>query len=153
MKNIFYLTNEGFKKIKKEKELLEKKKNKKLKLDFPIFNRSKRTDPDYVNCLEEISFMKRRIMEIKNILRHARIIAPSQNNCKVINVGAKVTIKDELGGEMAFQIVETIETNPSQGKISSKSPMGSALIGHRAKESVFVKKPVNKRFLIKKIEY
>ncbi len=153
-KNIFFLTNEGLNKIKKEKDVLERKKDYMLKFEFPVFNRSKRTDPDYVNCLEEINFIKKRILEINDILRNAKIITETKKPAEIVDLGAKVTVQDEKGAEsMSFQIVDTIETNPSKGKISRISPLGAALLGKKLKEIVFVSSPVNKKYVIKDIKY
>jgi len=45
---------------------------------------------------------------------------------------------------MTYEIVGSTEANPSQGKISSESPIGSVLIGRKAGEKVAAATPGGK---------
>ena len=50
-------------------------------------------------------------------------------------------------------VVGTLEANPEQGKISSESPVGKALLGRKIGEKVMISSPVKTIYKIKKIKY
>ena len=52
-----------------------------------------------------------------------------------IQVGDRVTVRFESGNVYAFLIVER-NGNPESGTISSRSPLGKALLGHQTGERV-----------------
>ena len=55
----------------------------------------------------------------------------------VVDIGSTVKVVDESdGSEMTFRIVGSNEANVAEGKISDLSPVGKALIGHRAGDVV-----------------
>ena len=58
----------------------------------------------------------------------------------LVDVGCTVTVESELGIQ-TFQIVNSHESNVPQGKISYYSPVGRALIGKKAKDTVLIKTP------------
>ena len=59
-----------------------------------------------------------------------------------VNIGTTVTVRNAKNGfEIAYQIVGTTEADPRKGKISNESPIGAALIGHKAGEKVDVHTP------------
>ena len=58
-------------------------------------------------------------------------------------VGNKVTVEDmEDGSREVYQIVGTQEADPREGRISNDSPLGRALLGHRAGDIAEVEAPV-----------
>ena len=65
------------------------------------------------------------------------------------------TVKIEINGEIdEFTIVETLEADPANKKISTSSPIGKALLGKEEGETITVKTPiVNHRCKILKIKY
>jgi transcription elongation factor GreA len=152
--NTFYITNEGLDKMMREFQNLEKEKNRKLKQEVRILGGIKKSDPDYINSFEEINFIKKRINEIKNIIVNARLINPAAGKNNTVGLGAKVTLLEEGSKKFTtLKIVDSVEVNPADGKISRYSPMGSALMGHKTKEIIFVRGPINRNYFIKKIEY
>ena len=56
-----------------------------------------------------------------------------------INIGCKVKLYDkEFDEEVEYHIVGSTEANSLQGKISNESPVGMALLHHRAGDTVKV---------------
>ncbi len=74
------------------------------------------------------------ITKIEFDLEHAEIIQTNKNSDRV-EIGSTVTVDSEKGTN-AFQILGSSETNPAKGIISHTSPIGSALLGHRAGEKI-----------------
>jgi len=94
---------------------------------------------EYEDARNEQSFIEGRIQELEYTLKHgavSKICSASDSVC----IGSKVSV--EMDGEkMVYEIVGSTEADPSEGRISSESPIGSALMGRKAKESVEAKIP------------
>ena len=70
------------------------------------------------------------------------IISDDQIQTDVVNVGSIVTVFNETRNtENVYSIVGATEADPLNGKISDHSPIGAALIGHRANDKVTVETP------------
>ena len=84
------------------------------------------------------------IAEVKDLVEHAIVIEMEHGDGagKVV-VGNKVTVEDmEDGSREVYQIVGTQEADPREGRISNDSPLGRALLGHRAGDMAEVEAPV-----------
>ena len=76
-----------------------------------------------------------RLSETEYALTHAVIIQPSSG--AVVQLGHMVTVAVN-GKEKTYRILGASETCPERGIISHNSPIGAALIGRRAGETVSV---------------
>ncbi len=149
----FYLTKEGLEKLKKEYLELKKLKIVKTKGESPKVLQSEDLNPEYLAFREDLNFLEVRLIELESIFKNAIIIKPPVAEQKdSINLGATILV-DVDGQNDEFQIVGTLEANPSAGKISNESPVGKALLGHKAGESVLVSSPVQTVYKIKKVKY
>ena len=74
-----------------------------------------------------------RISEIESILENYTVVETKQNN--IVQVGSTVTVKVK-DIEKVYKIVGVNESDPIAGKISGDSPLGSALLGKKAMESI-----------------
>lgn len=77
----------------------------------------------------------RRIHEIKERLKVAVVIKKGATADGRVRVGARVTVRVN-GKEKAYDITGSLETDPSTGRISHQSPLGQALLGHKAGDTV-----------------
>ena len=76
------------------------------------------------------------------LLATARVIEDDKNKRgESIQVGSTVTIQEDGSEEETYTIVGAAEANPREGKISNESPMGRALLTHRAGDEVQVETP------------
>ena len=93
------------------------------------------------------------ILEIENKLKYAVIIKDSANKKGIVSLGSKVDFVDEEIGEvMTYEIVGTTEADVEQGRISNESPIGNALLGRKAGDTVRVVVPSGiTTLLIKKV--
>lgn len=149
----FYLTKKGLKKIKKEYENLTNLKFGKIKRESPKILHSEDLNPEYLSFQEDLNFLEMKMAETENILKNAELIKlPPEEGKNIVNLGAQVTVEvDDQIDE--FEIVGSIETNPSLGKISNESPVGKALLGHKVGDKVIVSSPIKTIYKIKKIKY
>lgn len=83
-----------------------------------------------------------RINFLQNILKYSRVIDTDSLPKGEVTLLSKVEVTNlGTGVRMTFQIVSPHETNLEQGKISLRSPIGEALMGHKEGEEVVVKAP------------
>ena len=97
---------------------------------------------DYTAAREEQSFLEGRIAQIEVTLRTARVIeTPDAEPDGRIALGATVRIADEAGAETTFRLVGSAEADPGNGRISNVSPVGRAILGRTAGETVEIAAP------------
>ena len=88
-----------------------------------------------------------RISQIKVILKNAIIV--EANTDGRVGIGSRVVlIKKNEREEKKYHIVGNEEADFALGKISFESPLGSALMGKRAKDEIQVKTPKGKSMYI-----
>jgi transcription elongation factor GreA len=93
----------------------------------------------YDHAKEEQSRLEGRIGELQSFLRNAVLIQSTVNN-GIVQLGSTVTIDE--GGELdTYTIVGALEAAPLKGRISNESPIGKALLSHKAGETVEVVAP------------
>lgn len=93
-----------------------------------------------------------RISEIEDQLHRAVIIAEDASGGA--GLGARIRVRDEKGQERQFELVGTYEVDVLKGKISDASPIGQALSGKHAGDTVEVPLPKGKaKFEILSVEY
>ena len=95
---------------------------------------------DYEAARKEQSFLEGRIQQIEKMLKHASIIEIAAEGGAVV-LGSTVVVETDRHGEEIFTIVGSAEADAAAGKISFTSPIGRALIGRRAGETVRVQVP------------
>lgn len=149
----FYLTKEGLEKIKKEYQELQKIRESKVKEGVPSFS-SEEVNPEYLIFQEDLKSLEDRINEIQQILKNTQLIKiPPKEKRNVVNLGAKILVETGGGQSDEFEIVGSLEANPSLGKISNESPVGEALLGRKIGEKVIVQSAIKATYKIKKIRY
>ncbi len=139
----FYLTPEGYQKIKEELEYLKTVKRpeiiQKIKEAKEYGDISENIE--YESAKDEQSLIEGRINELENILKKAVIIkGKEKGGSKEVRIGSKVLVECD-GEKQEFTIVGKAEINPAEGKISNESPIGKALLGHVAGDVVKVNVP------------
>jgi transcription elongation factor GreA len=137
--NTYYLTPEGKKNL--ETELKDLKENGRTALSERLKHAISMGDlsenADYHKAKEDQAFLEGRIQEIEAILFNAEIIE-TQTNYHEVALGAKVTVQEADFPPETYYLVDSKEADTAEGKISYKSPIGSALIGHKTGDRVKV---------------
>lgn len=90
---------------------------------------------EYTEAKNEQSLLEGRIATLEGMIRNAVLIEDAPRPPGVVTVGAKVTVGLEDGDE-TYSIVGAAEADPLHGRISNESPLGRALMGHRAGDEV-----------------
>ena len=92
---------------------------------------------DYDAARDEQARLNARSLELENIIKNHKIIEVDKS--KKVSIGKNVNITYvDLDKTFDFAIVGTIEADPINGKISSESPLGKALMGVKKGDTVTV---------------
>ena len=82
------------------------------------------------------------------------IVAEPPADLGKVGFGASIHVRDQQGEEDTYQIVGPDEADPTQGRISSISPLAQALINKRAGDTVRFKSPAgNQELMILSVRY
>jgi transcription elongation factor GreA len=76
------------------------------------------------------------MLDLENQIKKAVIIQPRKNNSKV-GLGSKVTVLTN-DKEKTYLVLGSAEVDPTKNIISHNSPLGSALLGKKVGDTVFV---------------
>lgn len=153
--NSNYLTAEGIQKLSEELDYLINVRRPEVARQIA----DAKADGDvsenagYDEAKNAQAFVEGRILTLRSILGNA-VVINSNGHKDTVDVGCKVTIRDaEYGDEEVYTIVGSTEVDPGAGRISHKSPIGRALMGHRVGATVEVQTPGGSaQFEIVKIE-
>ena len=83
---------------------------------------------DYSSAREQQANIEARILEIENILKHAKILEVTRVTVKYLEMDKTVT----------YEIVGTIEADPFAGKISNDSPLGKVVTNHKVGDEFYI---------------
>ncbi|HMS30881.1 MAG TPA: transcription elongation factor GreA [Candidatus Saccharibacteria bacterium] len=143
MKKEFQLTKAGVAELKAE---LAELKEKLIEVIEAIKTARDQGDlsenAEYHSAKEEQERVDGRIAEIEHILANTEVIAKAPNG--KIGIGNSVTLK---GGrkDVTYHIVDSVEADPLESKISDESPIGKALLGKKVGEKVEIVLPAGKK--------
>ncbi|GAB4027408.1 MAG: transcription elongation factor GreA [Candidatus Microgenomates bacterium] len=84
----------------------------------------------------ELSDTDRTIRQLQYQIKYGKVGQPPTDG--TIGIGSTVKLKNSDGNEFSYTIVGTYEADPINGKISIKSPMGSALVDKKVGDEVTV---------------
>lgn len=137
-----FLTRQGFEKLQNELDHLRKVKRQEVadRLHEAMEGGELIEDAEYEAAKNEQAFVEGRIAELEMLLANARVIDENSKR-EVIQIGAHVTIQEEGYDPEDYIIVGPAEADPRNGRVSNESPLGKALMDHRAGESVQVNAP------------
>lgn len=137
-----YLTQQGYQKLQDELEYLRTTKRAEVasRLHEAMEGGELIEDAEYEAAKNEQAFVEGRIQELEMLLGNARIIDESGHR-DVVQVAAHVTIQEGDNEPELYVIVGPAEANPRSGRISHESPLGRALLDHRAGDVVKVDAP------------
>ncbi len=140
-----FLTKEGYQKLAEELEFLRTTKRKEVaeRLHEAMEGGELIENAEYEAAKNEQAFVEGRIQELEIILASARVIDEKEKKEKggLIQVGSKVTIRENNGDPETYFIVGAAEADPREGKISNESPIGKAILNRRLGEEVSVEAP------------
>ena len=138
------LTKEGYDKIVAEHDELVSVKRAEVaaRIKEAISYGDISENAEYDSAKNEQAELEERIHQLEEMLRKAKIVQGEDVKGDKGNIGLKVTVKDiDTGDKEVFSIVGATESDPFNGKISTESSVGKALIGKKKGETVAIEVP------------
>ena len=99
---------------------------------------------EYDEAKTEQGKLYSKIAELKVLIENAEIVDNMEIDAPkdAVTLGSVVKVLDlEFEEEVSYEIVGSQEANPMEGRISDDSPVGRALHGHRAGDTISVIAP------------
>jgi transcription elongation factor GreA len=131
------LTREGLRKLEEEYEALVGERRREIAerirhaRDFGDISEN----AEYIEAKNEQSLVEGRILTLEAMIRNAVVIEEAERQKGVVGVGTTVKV-ETVEGDERYAIVGPAEADPLQGRISNESPLGRALLGHKAGDEV-----------------
>ncbi len=132
-----YLTSEALEKLKRKLKRLESA----LPVAIAEVERTKEygdfsENEEYKAAKRKMRAIHYKIAELKSSIARSTVINKNRTSSNEIQIGSTVTIVDSDGNEKTYKILDSIESNPSKGVISYKSPLGMSLMGKKTGDNV-----------------
>ena len=94
---------------------------------------------EYKVAKQEKNRNESRIRYLERMIATAKVIEVEEKTGTVGLFDHVVLFNEKLGKEQTIQLVTTLRQNALKGLISKESPLGAAVIGHKAGERVYVR--------------
>lgn len=144
MNNKTLLTKDGYNKLTEElKELNSKQEHLITEIEEVAQPDESGEDGLATQLKEELELINNKIADIEETLENSQIVTDRPPK-GIIQIGSKVKIKISGKNEKTFDIVNHLEANPTENKISDQSPLGQALIGKKVNDEIEVDAPIGK---------
>jgi transcription elongation factor GreA len=103
-------------------------------------------DPDFQRILARKRRTERRIQYLQQVLANAEVLVGSNLPPDQVRFNCQVTILHLANGKVQqFRLVGPVEADASNGRLSTASPLGRALLGRVAGDRVDLKTPAGRR--------
>ena len=136
------VTREGLEKMQKELDELRSTKRAEIaqRLKAAIAMGDLSENSEYDEAKNAQAFLEGRILQLEQQIRTAQVIEKVAKDR--VDVGSTVLIEDmEEHLQEKVTIVGSTESNPFDGRISNESPVGRALMGAKAGDTVEAEAP------------
>lgn len=148
-----FLTNDGLQRAASQLEILRTVKRAEIAQYLHDAKESGDVidNAAYEEAKVQHSLLERRINELENMLASAQLIHNVHSD--IVSLGAMIHLETSNGRKYNYRLVGAFEADPSSGRISNESPVGRALLGHKAGDLVIVSTPGGvKEYTITSIE-
>jgi len=130
------LSKKGMKEIKKAIALLEHDRQAVIRGLHEIDKTSGHDDRlERVERLARLESIEAELSEKRHTLTEAKLL-PSKRARMKVAIGSVVDLIDQQGQLFRYTLVDSIEANPSDGRISIVSPLGQNLVGKTVKDII-----------------
>jgi transcription elongation GreA/GreB family factor len=131
-----HLSKKGMKDLKKAVSELEKDRHKTI---MELHEQDKTDNHDErlarVEKLALLDSIENELDEKRGLLVKAKLY-PRKSDAVLVAVGSVVELIDKSGRKVVYTIVDSIEADPSDGRISAKSPLGQNLLGKTITDTI-----------------
>lgn len=145
-----YITPAGLAKLKDEYHQLMHVERPKLVevVAWAASNGDRSENADYQYGKRRLREIDRRVHFLTKRIEDAEVVDPKVMSGTKVLFSATVTLSNEEGEELTYQIVGEDEFDAKKGKISWKSPVAKALLGKKVGDEVKLVKPSGEEFVV-----
>jgi transcription elongation factor GreB len=139
-----YITRQGARKLHRELLFLLNQERPRItaEVSAAAAQGDRSENAEYIYGKKRLREIDRRIRFLQRRLDTATVVEPSeQKDASRVYFGATLTLEDEDGQQLNYQIVGPDETDTRGGRVSVDSPVGRALIGKAIGDCVVVRRP------------
>ncbi len=138
------LTAEGYEELKNELQQLKTVKRtelaEKIKTARGFGDLSENSE--YDEAKNEQAIVEARILTLEEQLKVVRVVDRTALDKDVVNIGSVVKLLDcRFNEELEYRSVSSVEGGSASNTLTDKSPVGEAVMGHKAGETVEVHAP------------
>ncbi len=147
---VILMTQEGYDKLNNELKQLRSEERYKIahRIEEARSFGDLSENAEYAAAKDDQAKLEGKIQTLEYQLSRAKVIDSATLDGSHVAVGTTVTIMDITHNkEFVYAIVGSEESDPKNGRISSISPVGRALMNRRVNEEVLVKVPMGTRKL------
>lgn len=142
------LTRDGYEKILRELRILCGEERSSLVHEIlestPEWGGS--DDPDFLSILSRRQRLERRIQYLQQVLANAEVLVGSNLPPDRVRFNSRVTVSHLASGKVQqFRLVGPVEADAQNGRLSTASPLGRALMGRAPGERVDLETPAGRR--------
>lgn len=137
-----YMTEEGYRKAKERLEYLTTVRRKEV---AALIKEAKaegdlRENAGYDEAKSQQGFLEGEIRDLETKLKNVQFIEEESKG--TVSIGSTVVIQEDgTNLEESYEIVGSMEADPTNGRISNESPMGRAFLGKKKGAKVKVETP------------
>ncbi len=138
------MTSEGLKQLQDELEDLKvnRRKENAQKIKEAREQGDLSENAEYEAAREEQREIEARIAELDELIKNVEILELDESDMDKVHIGSVVTVYDEeFDEEIKYYIVGTAEADIINNRLSNESPVGAALMGHVAGDTVVAQTP------------
>jgi len=131
-----YLSKKGMKELKKDVDRL-KRELQQARLELRELDKTDGHEERLarIEKLANIETTESTLTDKKLVLANSKLLPRKRDMLKVA-LGSVVDIIDTKGSLIRYTLVDSLEANPSDGRISIKSPLGQSLLGKQLQDVV-----------------
>jgi len=135
-KNPILLSKKGMKELKKSVSKLERRQRQIIS-ELRELDKTDGHDQRLarIEKLAELETVESQLADKQLYLSNAQLF-PRKRDAIRVAIGSVVELIDKNGRVIQYQLVDSIEANPSDGRISASSPLGQTLLGRTIKETI-----------------
>lgn len=136
MNKTIYLSKKGMKELKKTIQRIDHDRHEAFRRLRSLDKTDQREERlERVELLAQIDALDVELADKKLMLANARLL-PRKRDALKVAIGSVVELLDTNGRIIRYTLVDSIEANPSDGRISIKSPLGQSLLDKQIQDVV-----------------
>ena len=140
-----YITPTGYRALERELDFLWREERARVtrEVSEAAAEGDRSENAEYIYGKKRLREIDRRLRFLSKRLDQLTVVEPSeaQSASGKVYFGARVTLEDDAGSEVVYQVVGPDEFDVEAGRISMDSPVGRALLGRKVDDEVPVRRP------------